>query len=280
VTPDAAGAARGADLAATVLRTLAAALALPPLLAGLAAGAIVLGLWGASPRRLHALYVRFARVAVRVGGTPVAVRGRERLEPGTAYVVVSNHESAWDPICLLAALPELTLRFVVKRAVMRIPLLGAALRVTGNLTVLRTDTRGDVRRVEQGMERRDPEISMIFFAEGTRSRDGALHPFKKGAFAAAVHHRLPVLPVGVAGTRRIWPKGRFALRPGPVAIAVGRPISVEGLGEADRERLRERCYAAVFDLRRQARTELRRRGVEPGGVDGDGHAPGRDGDAS
>ena len=233
----------------------------------MAAAAIVLALLGAGARAVHPLYVFFSRVALRVAATPVELRGGERLQPGAAYVVICNHESAWDPVCLVAVLPQLTIRFVVKEGIMRIPVFGAALRATGNVTVLRTDSRGDVARVERGMGKRDPAVSMLFFAEGTRSRDGALHPFKKGAFAAAIHHQLPLLPIAIAGTYRIWPKGSFALRPGPVSIAIGEPIPVAGASETDRDALRERGVAAVRELRAKARARLRSRGVEPGGGD-------------
>lgn len=259
-----AAAIAGAEIGA---RTAVALLFLPLLFALLASVGVPLALLGAPARVVHRFYLAFARAALRVGGTGVRVQGLARARPATAYVVVCNHESAWDPICLVATLPQLVLRFVVKQAAMRLPIFGPTLRATGNMTVSRTDTAGDVHRIEHGMDRRDLAVSVLFFAEGTRARDGALHPFKKGAFVTAIHHRLPVLPVGIAGAYRIWPKGRVWLRPGPVEIEVGEPIPVEGLTEADRDALRERCFSAVRALRASARERVRRRGVEPGGVD-------------
>jgi len=249
------------------LRTGGALVLLPLLVAVLAPPAIALGLLGARARTVHRLYVLFARAALRLGATRLEVHGRARLAAGAAYVVVSNHESAWDPLCLLAGLPELVLRFVVKEPIMRIPLFGHALRATGNLRVLRTHTASDVRRIEEGMSCRDAAVCMLFFAEGTRSRDGALHPFKKGAFATALQHRLPVLPVAIAGTYRIWPKGTLRLRPGRVAVELGEPLPVEALRLEDRAALRERSFGAVRELRARARARLRAAGVEPGGID-------------
>jgi 1-acyl-sn-glycerol-3-phosphate acyltransferase len=248
-------------------RSAVALLVLPVWIALLAAVGIAASRFGASARAQHRLYLAVARLALRIGGTRLEVAGRERLEAGAPYVVVSNHESAWDPLCLLAGLPELVLRFVVKRPIMRIPLLGAALRATGNVEVLRTDTRGDVARLEAHMGRREAGVSMLFFAEGTRSRDGALHPFKKGPFATALRSRLAVLPVAVAGTYRMWPKGRLGISAGAVVVEVGAPIPVGGLGESERAALREQSFAAVRELRAKARARLRARGCEPGGVD-------------
>jgi 1-acyl-sn-glycerol-3-phosphate acyltransferase len=249
------------------LRTALALVVLPLAIAVLAPTGIALALLGVGARPLHRLYVLFGRIALAIGGTPLHLRGREHIEAGASYVVVSNHESGWDPLTLLAALPELALRFVVKAPIMRIPLLGQALRATGNVLVVRTDTAADVRRLEARMASRDPDVSMLFFAEGTRSRDGALHPFKKGPFATAIAHGLPVLPVAVAGTFRVWPKGRLALEPGPVAVEVGAPIPVTELRHEDRDALRARAFEAVKALRAQARNRVRELGVDPGGVD-------------
>jgi 1-acyl-sn-glycerol-3-phosphate acyltransferase len=211
--------------------------------------------------------VSLARLTLFVGGIRLEARGAEAVPSDRAFVIVLNHESGLDPLCLLASLPLLPLRFVVKEQVMRIPLLGQALRRTGNVSVARTDTHGDVERLRHGMRARDGEVSMVFFAEGTRSRDGALHAFKLGAFATALAYGLPILPVAIAGTHRICPKGRLRLRRGRVAIEVGAPIPVEGLGFDERERLRDRTHTVVSALRREARRRLRERGLDPGGVD-------------
>jgi 1-acyl-sn-glycerol-3-phosphate acyltransferase len=252
---------------ATRLRTAVAILVLPSAVAVIGAIAIVLALMGVSNRRIHGLYVLFAHVCLRVGGTQLTVRGADRIRPGTAYVVVPNHESNWDSPCIVAALPHVVLRFVAKQEIMRIPIFGHALRATGNIRVLRKQTQGDVARIQAVMEKRDPEVSILFFAEGTRSRDGAFHDFKMGAFATAISHGLPVLPIGIAGTRPIWPKGMLRLRRGSAVVEVGEPIAVDGLRNDDRAALRDRTRAAVAELRARARQRLREAGLDPGGID-------------
>jgi 1-acyl-sn-glycerol-3-phosphate acyltransferase len=111
------------------------------------------------------------------------------------------------------------------------------------------------------------ETSMLFYAEGTRSRDGALHAFKKGAFVTAIAYGLPILPIGHAGCYRIWSPLRFGLRSGPVVVEVGQPIPVEHLAYDDREPLRDQTFEAVRELRARARKRIRELGVEPGGID-------------
>jgi 1-acyl-sn-glycerol-3-phosphate acyltransferase len=194
------------------------------------------------------------------------VGGLDRLEPGQAYVVVSNHESNWDLPCIAAGLSQLILRYVAKKQVMRIPIFGQALRLTGNVRVVRTETQRDVERIQKGMSQRAEEVSVLFFAEGTRSRDGAMQPFKKGAFATAIGFGLPILPIAIAGARLIWPKGKLRVRRGAVAIEVGESIATDGLALEDRTDLRDRAHAAVAELRAEARRRLRDSGHDPGGV--------------
>lgn len=251
----------------TVVRTGIGLAVLPASLIASSLLALGLALRHASTARLHRVYVGFARLCLRVGGTRLEVHGDECIEAGQSYVVVSNHESAWDPPCIVAGLPDVRLRFVAKQAIMRIPIFGQALRLTGNVSVVRHATARDVEQLRDGMTRRAPDVSMLFFAEGTRSRNGALQPFKKGAFATALGFGLPVLPVAVAGTYAIWPKGTLRLRRGPAVIEVGDPLPTAGLRYEDRDVLRDQAREVVGKLRARARERLRLLGHEPGGID-------------
>jgi 1-acyl-sn-glycerol-3-phosphate acyltransferase len=252
---------------ATFLRTCVGLVVLPIGLALYSSAAILRALLGAPAARVHRCYVGFARLCVRVGGTELMLQGADRIAAGESYVVVVNHESTWDPVCVVTALPDLLLRFVAKGQLMRIPIFGTALGLTGNVRVERSKTAGDVSRLREGMERRDPAVSLLFFAEGTRSRDGSFRPFRMGAFATALASELPVLPIAVAGTYAIWPKGTLRLRRRPVAIEVGEPISTAGMKFEDRGALCDRAHAVMGELRAAARRRLRASGSEPGGID-------------
>jgi len=240
---------------------------LPVALVLAALSAIGLVALKAPPSWIDRVYTAFTRLCLQVAGTRVEVHGLEHIVPGQAYVVVPNHESDWDPVVLMAALPQLRLRAVLKEQIARLAVVGRALLMTGNVRVERTDTVSDVRRIREGMAARRPDVSMLFYAEGTRSRDGALHSFKKGAFATALGYGLPVLPVGTAGTRRIWKPNTIRIRSGPVVVMIGAPIPVAGLGPEARDALRDRTHEAVQALRSEARRRLRALGVEPGGLD-------------
>lgn len=243
----------------SALRQAACLTVLPVGVGALSFCALSSALLGASHRRVHRVYLWFAHFCLWMGATQLRVYGA--APPGDrAYVLVSNHESNWDAPVLIASLPELVLRFIIKREIARIPLFGHALRASGNVTVDRAQTREDVRRIRTGMASRAPEVSMMFFAEGTRSRDGRMRPFKKGAFATAIQHGLPLLPVGIAGTRRIWPAGFTRIRRGPAVVEVGAVIPVERVGLLDREALRKEVEQSVRKLRSRGYQRLREEG--------------------
>ncbi len=247
----------------TPLRTIFCILVLPPGLILASLLGLVLALFGATQRRVNIAYTGYARFCLLMGATRLEVAGLKRLDLDRAYVIVSNHESNWDLPAIAAGLSKLIVRYVAKKQVMQIPIFGQALRLTGNVRVVRTQTAKDIERIRKGMMRRAKEVSVLFFAEGTRSRDGALQAFKKGAFATAIGFGIPILPIAIAGTRAIWPKGKVRLRRGPVAIEVGEPIPTEGLTLDDRTSLRDQTFAVVSQLREAAQSRVRGWGVDP-----------------
>ncbi len=158
----------------TPLRTLICLLVLPPGLILASLLGMVLGLLGAPQRRVNIAYTGFARFCLLMGATRLEVNGLDTLKLDQAYLIVSNHESNWDLPSLAAGLSQLVVRYVVKKEIMRIPIFGQALRITGNVRVVRTQTARDIERIRKKMTRRAKEVSVLFFAEGTRSRGGTL----------------------------------------------------------------------------------------------------------
>jgi 1-acyl-sn-glycerol-3-phosphate acyltransferase len=251
----------------SVFRTALGLLVIAPTAIAMSICALLRAVRGAPRHKIDRLYWKFAGISLRVGGTELEVRGLENIQPGQGYVLVPNHESNWDPLALLTALRGTPVRFVAKKEISDIPIFGWALIRTGSVRVERMGNQSDVDRIREKMGARQGDTSMLFYAEGSRSRDGALHPFKKGAFATAIAYQLPILPIGHAGCYRIWPPDRIGLRSGPVVVEVGEPIPAEHLSYEDREKLRDQTFDAVRELRTRARERLRELGVEPGGID-------------
>ena len=251
----------------TGLRTLVFLVLFPAAMVVCSLQMIVLALVGASRPRIDRIYIQFARFCTRVAVIRIETHGTEHIVPGQAYVIVANHESALDPLVLMAVIEGLAVRFIVKKMLIRIPIFGQALLASGNVMVERTNTPEDMHRIGDGMSQRDPDVSILFYAEGGRARDGSLRPFKKGAFRTALTEGLPILPVATAGTFPLWTPDTLRIRKGGVVLEVGPPIPVEGLSLEDRERLCEQARNAVRELRASARRRLRALGMDPGGVD-------------
>lgn len=191
----------------------------------------------------------WSRWILWAAGVEVRVHGTEHLRDGGAQIVVSNHESWFDVFALLAELPVST-RFVAKKELEKIPLFGRAWVSCGHISVDRSDRKSAIDSLNvAGARIRDGGLTIVMFPEGTRSPDGRLQRFKKGAFVLGIQSGVPIVPVAITGTRPVMPKDSFRIRKGTVDIRVGEPIPVEGLVHADRDRLAIEAHAAVARLR-------------------------------
>ena len=172
----------------------------------------------------------FVRVwyGIILGATRVKTRsvGLEKIRKGCSYVIISNHQSHFDVLALVAELP-LIVRFIAKQELRRIPLFGHAVALTHCIYVDRSDSAKAVKSLQDGIRDLPPSISMLFFAEGTRSRDGKIGPFKRGGFRTAKVAGWPILPVVVHGSRKILPPGDLLVTPGTIEVEVLDPVSEE-----------------------------------------------------
>jgi 1-acyl-sn-glycerol-3-phosphate acyltransferase len=204
-------------------------------------------------------FLRFARGWARsilaVAGISVRVLHRERAQRGKSVVVVANHESFCDILVLLATLP-MQVRFLAKRSVFRVPVLGWSIAAAGFVPVDRGERARGAATVGAALERLQRGRSLVIFPEETRTRNGELLPFKRGAAHLALKAGLPVLPIGIAGTFRILPRASWKIRPGPVMVSVGEPIDVAGRTLRDRDVVTEETRGAIAALREEARAAL------------------------
>jgi 1-acyl-sn-glycerol-3-phosphate acyltransferase len=177
----------------------------------------------------------WAAVWLRAAGARVAIEGLEHLRAAAPCVVVSNHQSNLDPIVHLRALP-LSLRVLAKRDLFRIWLFGPALRMIGMIEVDRESP--DFRQIDQAAARDlAAGHSLLAYPEGTTSPDGTIGEFKDGAFVIAVASQVPIVPVAIHGTCRIWPPGRTVIHHGQGRVVAAGPLLTTGLTQHDVARL-------------------------------------------
>jgi 1-acyl-sn-glycerol-3-phosphate acyltransferase len=196
-------------------------------------------------RAFHAVSRAWARSVLFVCGVHVSVQGLDRLDRTRHYVFVSNHASLFDIPCIVAGVP-FQIRIVYKKELEKLPVFGWGLKAGPYIAVERGNSPSAARSLEVAIERIRRGSSVLLYAEGTRTVDGKLQAFKRGAFNLAVKAGIPVVPLTVNGSFGIMRKGSFVVHPGTVTIIISEPISVEGpQGKAAELQLMERVRAAI-----------------------------------
>ena len=158
----------------------------------------------------------------------VIVEGSENAQRSRSYVVASNHQSMYDILVIYGFL-ELDLKWVMKQELRKIPGIGIGCEKAGHIFVERRVPKLAAKAITEALKRLGDGIGILFFPEGTRSTDGRLLPFKKGAFRTAIDQQIPVLPVTLRGTRDILPNGTLKLFPGRAQMIIHPPIETHGM---------------------------------------------------
>jgi len=190
---------------------------------------------------------QWARLLLWVSGVRLEVVGLEKIDPKSSYVFVANHRSYMDTPVILSSIP-VEFRFFAKQGLFLIPFLGTHLKRAGHLPVVRGDARASVKSMTLGAHLiQERKISVLLFPEGGRTEAGA-REFKEGAAYIAIKAGVPVVPLGIAGTREVLPKGSGHIRGGHVMLKIGDPIPTAALTPRDRPQLTERLERQVADL--------------------------------
>jgi 1-acyl-sn-glycerol-3-phosphate acyltransferase len=190
----------------------------------------------------------WAQGMLRGTGITVRVEGRERLLTPEPKVYISNHASFVDIWAMLAEFPG-TIRFIYKKGMDWIPLMGQAMRAARHIPINRQSRSASFASYDEAAKFiRDEGISAIVFAEGTRSRNGLLKPFKKGPFVLAIAAGAPVVPVFCENTYELMPRGSWSPKPGIVTLKIGEPIPTAGLTVAARDALATQTRDAIVAL--------------------------------
>lgn len=171
----------------------------------------------------------FGRRVIDVLDVRLTATGSDRVPAGRAYVYMSNHQSHLDIPMLYATLPSPTIRMLGKKELFEIPLWGRGLRAAEFIEVDRSNHDAAMKSIDRAAELVRQGVSFYLAPEGTRSRDGSIGKLKKGGFHLAVGTGAPIVPVAIAGTIKILPRGSKLMRTGvPVQVTIGAPIPVEG----------------------------------------------------
>ena len=167
----------------------------------------------------------WSRALLATAGARVEYVGLEHCHDRGPRVFVSNHQSYVDIWALIRVLP-LSTRFIAKQELRRVPVIGLAMAVSGFIFVDRADRGRAIDTLQEAAARIRGGRSVMVFAEGTRTRDGLLQPFKKGPFHLALEAGVPIVPVIIHGSWQILRPATLRVRPGSVRVRFLEPVDV------------------------------------------------------
>jgi 1-acyl-sn-glycerol-3-phosphate acyltransferase len=184
----------------------------------------------------------WAWLIFRTLGVSVELVGMENLQNVSSFVLVSNHQSLFDILAVFLLIPR-EMRFLAKREIKKVPLLGFTMEHSENIVIDRASGGKAIRRALAVAEH---GYSICVFAEGHRFSDNRVHEFNSGAAWLAITTGLPCVPMAISGTAELMPRGAKVAKPRRrIRLELRRPISTVGLKGADRKALTESLHAEV-----------------------------------
>ena len=209
---------------------------------------ILLTLFLAGSKTIHFYCaVPWAKIILWGTGVQVEIRGLPNIDRQKTYIFIPNHLSFFDIFSLLASL-SVDFKFILKKELMRIPVLGWSIKRAGYISIDRSSPAKARRTFKRAVDRIKSGTSLVMFAEGTRAYDGHLQPLKRGAFQLAIASGVPVVPVAIKGTKEIMPKGSFMIRKGSIVIQLEKPIETINYTKQAMPDLIERVSGSIMAM--------------------------------
>ncbi|MBP1676384.1 MAG: phospholipid/glycerol acyltransferase [Bacteroidetes bacterium] len=155
----------------------------------------------------------------------VRLVGIDKLNPKQSYVIACNHQSMYDIFVIYGWLP-MYFKWMMKAELRKIPLVGKACAAAGHIFINRSNAIAAKHCIEKAEAQLQNGVSVVIFPEGTRTYNGEMGPFKRGAFRIATDLSLPIVPVTLRGCFEVMPRNSFRITPGIIEVIVHDPIDV------------------------------------------------------
>jgi len=183
-------------------------------------------------------------------GIRLNVLGIENLEKDRAYILISNHASILDIPGIIAAIP-LPVRFIAKRSLIWFPILGWVLYLSGHILIDRESSLSALKSLKKAAALMENGTCVIVFPEGTRSPDGEVKEFKRGAFLLALQSKVPIVPISISGTFQMLPRHGWCFWPGTMQIYVDKPVATQGIPLREIRPLMQRVRETIIQNLKQ-----------------------------
>ena len=181
--------------------------------------------WGYYPGHV------WGRIMCILALTRIKIIGNEHIDPSKSYIFVANHQSMFD-IFLVYGYLNAKFKWIMKQEIRKTPLLGKACESMGHIFVDRSSPMRAQKSLEAAKTRLLQGNNSIFlFPEGTRSANGKIGRFKRGAFTIARDLHFPIIPVTISGAHNVLPKGGWFITPGTITMTIHNPIDTTNLND-------------------------------------------------
>lgn len=210
-------------------------------------GAVALSVIKRDPEVFRRAQRYWARGLVRFWGVDVRVFGAESVDLSRSYVVMANHLSYVDIVALFLALPMIP-GFLAKSELAKIPFLSQALRSGGHVVIERDQHHSAMQTLGRAAEEVRGGKTVLVFPEGTRGDSDTIGDFKKGGFHLAKQAGVPILPVGLRGSRSVFPKSSLLVHPGVIEVHIGEAIPDADVANYEASEMVMRTRAKIMEL--------------------------------
>ncbi len=195
----------------------------------------------------HGFARLWSKLILATSGCKVQVEGLENLDLSQPYIYASNHQSAFDIPTLYVGLP-VQFRIMAKKELFLYPFMGWHMKRSGQIPIERENARSSLKSLARASETVRNGTPLFVFPEGGRTPDGSIKPFLSGAFYVAIKAGVPIVPMAIVGTYETLPMNSYVIRPHPIRLIVGKPISTEGLNPREMNALAIQVQQMIEDL--------------------------------
>ncbi|MBO5974557.1 MAG: 1-acyl-sn-glycerol-3-phosphate acyltransferase [Paludibacteraceae bacterium] len=194
--------------------------------------------WGYLPARL------WSKAACCLSFVRVEVRGEENYDRNSSYVFVANHQSIFD-VFLIYGWLDSHFKWIMKKEIRKIPFVGRACEAAGHIYIDRSNSKSAYRSIELVKKKLVNGVSVAIFPEGSRTKNGSVGKFKRGAFVLASDLSLPIVPITISGAYEVLKKGTFLIIPGKIKMTIHKPLETKDLTQGDVKELMSNCYETI-----------------------------------
>ncbi|MCL2074196.1 MAG: 1-acyl-sn-glycerol-3-phosphate acyltransferase [Marinilabiliaceae bacterium] len=178
-----------------------------------------------SPNVGHFFARIWGRVICYITPLKIFVKGKKNITKNKSYVLIANHQTAYD-IFLFSGFLPINFKWIMKKELLKVPFLGYACKKAGFILINRSSPRAAIKSILEAKKKLIKGISVAIFPEGTRSGQKMMLPFKKGAFKIAVDLELDILPVTIVDSYKVMRKGFLNVVPAKIGLIIHKPITI------------------------------------------------------